>query len=203
MRRLATCLTLVVALAPVGCGSGGDDDDGDGGGDGGDDGGGDAGDDGGGDDGSTGGAACSGDVSGASSGAFDMCGAVVNHYPDGSFVIGDRAGWLFTMIDTSVIGTLDPPLDSVGVNFELSGAPEAGTYELADAVPGVTSGVVTLADDTLYGDLVDIELVVDELEQVTDQVIEGDRIVSFEVRGSVELTLEAEGGAQVTVRASF
>jgi hypothetical protein len=38
---------------------------------------------------------------------------------------------------------------------------------------------------------------------VTDQVVDGGRIVTYEVAGQLDMTLEADGGAQVQVSATF
>jgi len=191
-------LSMVALLAVASCGGddGGDDAADDTAGDaGGDD------DDGGDDDGSA--ADCTGVVSGDATGDFVMCASVVNHYPDGSILLEGRDGWLFTMIVGGVIGTVDPPLDSVGLNLELAGDPVTGSFALSDAVPGVTTAVVTLEDDTLFGALIDAEVTISALDEVTDQVIDGDRIVSYEVAGQLDMTLEADGGAQVQVSGAF
>jgi hypothetical protein len=188
-------LSMVALLAVAGCGGG--DDEGD---DTADDGAGDDGDDGG-DDGAA--VDCEGSVSGDASGDFVMCASVVNHYPDGSVLVEGRDGWLFSLIVGGVIGMVDSPLDSVGLNFELAGDPVTGAFALSDAVPGVTSAVVSLEDDSFYGALVDADLAISSLEQVTDQVIEGERTVSFDVTGQLDMTLEDESGAQVLVSATF
>ncbi len=200
-------MSIVALLAVAGCGGGDDEggdaaddaagDDGGDGGDGGDEGGDPGGDDGGSE------VDCEGAVSGDASGDFVMCASVVNHYPDGSVLLEGRDGWLFTFIVGGIIGTVDPPLDTIGINVELAGDPTTGEFALSDAVPGVTTAVVTLEDDTFYDGLLAVGVTISALDQVSDQVIEGDRIVSFDVSGQLDMTVEDEGGAEVTVSATF
>lgn len=146
---------------------------------------------------------CAGEVSGEASGEFAACGAVVVHFPDGTPVLEGRDGWLFTLAATTSVGDVDPPLESIAVSFEVAGEPTAGTFRLSDTVPGVTSGIVTLLDDTFYGTLADATLVLSSLDEALDEVQDGYRVVTFDLAGSLEMTLEREGGASVSVSASF
>lgn len=171
---------LVVFLALAGCG--GDDDGGDGDG--------------------SGGEACGGEVVGASSGGFSSCVSAINEYPAGSEGAPD-AFWIYSLVAAPEAGAeLDAPLESLGINLLLPGAPAAGTYELADAQPD-TMAFVYAPYPTAYEDLSSLTLTVDSMEMVSEMDLDGYPLVSYSVRGELEMTLASDAGDTVTVTASF
>ena len=176
-------LTLSLALA-VGC-AGGDDDDGAGGG------GGEPAD-----------GSCEGNVTGAVAGGFSGCQAVINHYPDSAE--GDQDGsWIFTLLATPSGGTeLDPPLDSIGVNFVIAGAPATGGYTSADALPSTIAFVYAPVDDAFDAGA-DLSLEVADLEKVAEIDVEGVPTISYQLSGSFEVTVARADGDTVTVNAAF
>lgn len=177
---------LAVFLVIAGC-AGGDDDAG-----GGSDGDGDG----------SGGEACGGDVEGASSGGFSGCVSAINEYPSGSDGAPD-AHWIYSLVAAPEAGAeLDEPLESLGINLFLPGAPASGTYELADALPD-TMAFVYAPYPTAYEDPSSLTLTVDGMEMVSEMDFGGYPLVSYTLTGSLEMTLASEGGATVTVSASF
>lgn len=177
---------LVVLSLLLAC-SGGDDDSDDGG-DGGDDG---------------GEGVCAGEVSGAVSATFSDCLAIIVHYPDGNTIIDGRNGWVFSLNAVDPGAELEPPLLSLGMNLEVAGAPEEGTFTLTDAVPGVTLGSVQIEGDIFYDDLTSATLIADSIDEVTDQIIEGGHVITSVVTGSLEMDVSTAGGESVTVVATF
>ena len=178
MMRLGT-LSLILAMA-VGCA--GDDDDGAGGGGGG----------GGPDD------TCEGSVIGEVEGGFSGCLAVINHYPE-----GEEESWIFTLLATPSGGTqLDPPLDSIGINFVIAGAPAGGAYTSADALPGTIAYVFAPVENA-FEDASALSLEVAGLEEVGETDINGVATISYTLSGSFEMTLARGDGATVTVDAAF
>jgi len=173
---------LILALLTAAAVCGGDDDEGGGGG------------------GGPGQAACSGTVSGSSAGGFTGCVATINHLPDGSGDLPEH--WIYTLIAVPEAGAeLDEPLESLGINLFLAGAPAPGSYSLADAQPD-THAFVYAPLPTEYRELTAITLIVAGMDDAGETDLEGDRVLSYWPSGSLEMTLAGESGS-VTVEASF
>lgn len=174
----------LVFLALVGCG--GDDDDGATGSA----------------DASGGGATCAGAVAGDSAGDFSDCRTAINEFPEGSSDIGDPY-WIYSIVAAPEAGSeLDAPLESLGINLFIAGAPAAGTYALADALAS-TSAFVYAPYPTAYEDLSSLSLTVSSMEQVSEMDSEGYPMISYTLRGSLEMTLASDASGSVTVTASF
>ena len=178
MMRLGT-LSVILAMA-AGCAG---DDDGAGGGGGG---------------GGPEDSSCEGSVMGEVEGGFSGCLAVINHYPE-----GEEESWIFTLLATSSSGTqLDPPLDSIGTNFVIAGAPADGAYTSADALAGTIAYVFAPVENAF--DVADVlSLEVAGLEEVGETDINGVATVSYTLSGSFEMTLARADGGTVTVNAAF
>jgi hypothetical protein len=182
MMRFGT-LSLILAMA-AGCA--GDDDDGAGGGGG----------------GGSEESSCEGSVMGEVDGGFSGCLAVVNHYPDGGFD-EEEESWIFTLLATASAGTeLDPPLDSIGINFVIAGAPADGAYTSADALTGTIAYVFAPVENAFEAaDALSLEVAA--LEEVGETDINGVATVSYMLSGSLEMTLARGDGGTVTVNAAF
>jgi hypothetical protein len=148
------------------------------------------------------GEACGGDVEGASSGGFSGCRSAINEYPAGSE--GEpEPYWIYSLVAAPEAGSeLDDPLESLGINLFLPSAANAGSYQLADALPD-TMAHVYAPFPTAYEDPTSLTLTVDSIEMATDMEQGGYPLVSYTVTGSLEMTLASEAGDTVTVTASF
>ena len=160
-------------------------------------------DDGGGGDGDgPGGTSCSGEVTGGVAGGFSDCVTAINHYPNGAF---DQEGenWIYSLVVAPAAGAeLDPPLESIGINFVIDGAPATGSYTLADALPTTVAFVYAPAADA-YEVEDTLALEVDTMEKVTEMDIEGVLTLSYTLSGSFAMTLARGDGDTVTVTAAF
>ena len=165
-----------------------------------------AGDDGdggsGGDGDGSGGEACGGSVEGASSGGFSGCVSAINEYPAGSE--GEPAAyWIYSLVAApEVEAELDAPLESLGINLFLPGAPNAGSYQLADALPD-TMAFVYAPYPTAYEEPASLTLTVDSMEMATEMEQGGYPLISYTLHGALEMTLMSEAGDSVSVSASF
>lgn len=158
-------------------------------------------DDGGGGDG-PGGASCEGSVTGGVAGGFSDCVAAINHYPDGAFDVNEE-NWIFSLVAAPEAGAeLDPPLESIGINLVIAGAPAAGSYTLADALPTTAAFLYAPAADGFEVEEA-LSLEVAGLEKVSEMDVGGVATISYTLSGSFEMTLARGDGDTATVNAAF
>lgn len=181
--RSKLILVALVAAASAGCGS----DDSSGGGGGGSGGGGSS--------------RCSGSLSGAHVGSISGCIVTLNYYPDGGNLVGGRESSLLTLLVGSGIGTTPAGVDGVGVNFELAGAPAAGSYSLSDG--GDATMAYVNAGASYFSNLDVLSLEVSQLQSLGEDTSSGERAESFMPSGTLDFVVSDGTGDAVTVSASF
>jgi hypothetical protein len=147
---------------------------------------------------------CGGVVSGELDAMFTGCRAVIYYFPDGDPIIGQREGWLFSLVASIEEGSdLEAPLEGVIASVEMPDTPATGEYSLSDTTPGVTSGTVALEDGTIYFGAEALTLSMDMLEEDDDQVIEGKRRISFVAEGTLLLSTMSDMGGVATIDVVF
>lgn len=194
--RQFSAMLMVLGLA--GCGSDGDGNgNGNAGGSSGAGGGGNTGGSGGGS-----GASCSGTVSGDVTAEFSGCVSTINAFTEGTPDMTSPY-WIYTLVAAPEASSeLDPPLESLGINLWLAGAPAPGSYTASDALPD-TDAHLYAPFPTAYQELVELSLNIDGIEQVNESDDLGYHIVVYDLDGSFDMVLADDAGTTVTVTSSF
>lgn len=150
---------------------------------------------------------CRGSTSGTLVGDFSGCIVTLNHYADGDPLVGGRTNTLFTLLVNELAGaTLPQDIESIGLDFELEGTPQTGTFALSGSFPGAMHlGFASGTAGGLYDQLETVELRISSFESFGESTLpSGGRAESFGLDGSVTMVVvDTAGTGSVEVSATF